>query len=242
MPEWPGEPHRLWNEVLETPHVSRPPLPPWETYDEFLEHAHVSRLWTAGAGILFVAVIPGVVAWSLRNELWLIAVICAAIAAVMVVGALSMMVWDLIGRGFRLRRMHRRALADGIAANAYPAPLWMPSHSEGRATDPAYLLISTRLSDYTADRIHAVFGAWARVLLDDKDQKHAAWEIMGRRKIIPLEEIFGPGATGAWLAQPTIDELDHESSPWRIIMPHKQLELSTILPVAAPEGTGSTTR
>jgi len=214
--------------------VDRPPVPPWQAFDDFRAHAGVPR-WSGSAfTLVFFALVPAFWAWKRHSDAEPNQGLTRAIAAVavaVVVGGLFWAAWDRYGRERYLRRVHRRALAHGIAVHAYPTSFRMDDsgNSHGHRTKPTILLVDARLPEATARRLHGAFEAWCDRLAADPAATAQAREAVWYRRMVALSEIFGPEATGAWLSEIPSD-MRGDRSPWRLLLlDPKHVEVSEVL-------------
>ncbi|MGV0834249.1 hypothetical protein [Mycolicibacterium thermoresistibile] len=215
--DWPGAPHGAWAEAhrgLGVPPLPRPQLPDWRDAEVFADRVRLrpttpSPLGTVGVGgfLVLLAVLAG---WQDRSAVLVWGL--GSAAAVCLTAGVFWMWWLPARHQHRVRRMHARALVHGVGGHAYRTGLsW--HDGEGSPT-PIFLLLDERLSDDAAARMQHAFRIWLRRILADRASLSAARQMFTHRWAVPVTEIFGPEATGAWLV---LDQ-GADDSPWRLLI------------------------
>jgi hypothetical protein len=137
----------------------------------------------------------------------------ATAVAIWLIGRSVVVFWR--GRSDRLstlRDAHERALATGFVAYSYATSFSAPADS---GYVPVALLIDSRLSDATAQRIHRATDAWLGRVVQDDRANHEARALFGSRTVVPFTEVFGPEADGAWFVRLFVGDAQH----WQLVIP-----------------------
>ncbi|SDS30051.1 hypothetical protein [Jiangella sp. DSM 45060] len=138
-------------------------------------------------------------------------VVLLAIAGVLLVAAVVVLMRNLRLGDAHLRRDHRIFVEHGIVTEAYRT--WL-NVSSSESPQLAWVLIDARLPDRQAARLHAAFDGWLTAVGADSDMKTrtSGWFRAGSG-LVPSEELFGPAATGGFLAGPSA------YGHWKVVMP-----------------------
>lgn len=218
--DWPGDPHAAWREAANatmtcrTHSLPRPALPDWRDFDVFTRQVSVppttpSPLGTVGVGLFFV-----LCAW-LKDFRGFFGIGFAVLAALLVIAGLCFLWYERPRQQQRrVCRVYGRCLAHGVGGHAYRtsfAYIWGENSSTETTTS---LLIDERLPDDAAAQLQHAVRIWLARVLADPHMKSQAADAYENRFVVPVSEIFGPEATGAWL----IRDQEEDDTPWRLLI------------------------
>lgn len=244
---WPGDPETVWDAVDAGARSipDRPEVPPWRTPADFRTHVAVARGYAVIAvGLVILAVLFGGIGWSMTsNDLpgWahvgkaVVGWVMVAIGAASLVGAVRLVRGGRRGWNDHVERTFERAVAGGIPTHAYRTAFSVPA-SEG--SDRTVLLVDARLTDESASRVYAAAMTWiGRFGGDAKERDEAAQLFGSSRVVLPLTEVLGRDAEGAWIAR------DHSvGTPWRLLVPDADqadgFGLESVLVIRDPDREG----
>lgn len=133
-----------------------------------------------------------------------------ALGAGFAVAAAAVLLWDLRTRADAQIRAHERFLEYGIVAHAYRTGL----NVDNESFRPAWVLIDAAVSDEQAARLYAAFDAWLNAVSEDKKLRSQVRTMFHAKDgLVASETLFGPEATGGFLAGP------YQSGPWKGLLP-----------------------
>jgi hypothetical protein len=243
---WPGDPQRVWAETTATDGSLPPlePVPPWRGgHFDGVVAVPASRLDDAATDAMLFG-FGGVCAMAI-SFMWLIldgwrrAVILIVAAGCLLLGLCGLFLWRLARakRESHVSGVRERAMVHGIAVHRRRTDLYW-RYEWGSNESSGYdvcldLLIDARLPAERIDHIRRASVAWTH-RLPRRGKRIPAPGAMrrfgSRRTLVPLQDIFGPEAAGAWYFHG-----DGAIALWGVFMPAAGLgEFPRVLPISDP--------